>query len=75
MRKHSGANELIIRFELISDKLHIHYSDNGVGLLKNFNKGNGLVNTGNRIEKLGGTINFDLERKNGTQINVEIPFY
>src|SRR5690606_39215233 len=34
MRKHSGANELIIRFELISDKLHIHYSDNGVGLLK-----------------------------------------
>ena len=75
MRKHSGANELIIRFELISDKLHIHYSDNGVGLLKNFNKGNGLVNTGNRIEKLGGTINFDLERKNGAQINVEIPFY
>jgi len=75
MRKHSGANELVFRFELDFDKLRIYYTDNGVGLPKDFKKGNGLINTGNRIEKFGGTINFDLSRAEGTQISIVIPFH
>jgi two-component sensor histidine kinase/cbb3-type cytochrome oxidase subunit 3 len=74
MRKYSRCNELIFRFEENEGALCIHYSDNGVGLPKVLIKGNGLTNTGNRIEKLGGALNFDLERDRGTHILIAVPF-
>lgn len=74
MRKHSEANELVFRIEDGGESLCIHYSDNGVGLPKDLKMGNGLTNTGNRIEKLGGAIIFDFEEDKGTHISIKVPF-
>lgn len=73
MRKHSDAQEVILKFEKTNHKISICYTDDGVGLPKSLKKGNGFENTGNRIEKLGGEITFDLEREKGTRIWINIP--
>src|SRR5690606_5947395 len=52
MRKHSEANELIFKVEQLEGALGIHYIDNGIGFPPEIKKGNGLMNTGNRMEKI-----------------------
>ena len=58
MKKHSKATRVVIRMSRINEEITIRYTDNGVGCDKLSPK-NGIKNTGNRIESIGGTINFD----------------
>ncbi|WP_028298946.1 tetratricopeptide repeat protein [Olivibacter sitiensis] len=73
MRKHSRASLVVVKFEQRDGHLYIHYSDNGVGLSETFRYGNGLRNTGNRIESLGGHITFDSEEGKGLKIQISFP--
>ena len=58
MKKHSKATRVVIRMNRINEEITIRYTDNGVGCDKLSPK-NGIKNTGNRMESIGGTINFD----------------
>ncbi|UIR54857.1 ATP-binding protein [Sphingobacterium sp. SRCM116780] len=73
MKKHSQADNVVVRFEKSNNQLHIYFSDNGVGMEKDKLYGNGLTNTGNRIESLGGKINFAGELGKGLKVEVIIP--
>lgn len=58
MKKHSKATRVVIRMHRINEEITIRYTDNGVGCEKLSPK-NGIKNTGNRMESISGTINFD----------------
>ncbi|CDN73038.1 tetratricopeptide repeat-containing sensor histidine kinase [Elizabethkingia anophelis] len=58
MKKHSKATRVVIIMSRINEEITIRYTDNGVGCAKLSPK-NGIKNTGNRMESIGGTINFD----------------
>lgn len=73
MRKHSHADQVVIRFERAGDGLWIHYRDNGLGLADGWTEGNGLKSTGNRIESLFGKINFVNKPEKGLRIEVFLP--
>jgi len=63
MKKHSKATHVAITFNKKNNKIIIEYKDNGVGgILK---KQNGLTNTENRMESIGGTISFETELNKG----------
>ncbi|RQP16613.1 MAG: ATP-binding protein [Parapedobacter sp.] len=72
MKKHSRASHVAMRFERHNHQFSIHYSDNGIGLPPNFQKGNGLINTGNRIKNLQGDFTFDTG-ENGLKIRMTFP--
>lgn len=72
MKKHSQASHVAIRFEHNGDRFSVYYSDNGTGLPAGFQKGNGLVNTGNRIKNLQGDITFD-SGEHGLKIRMSFP--
>jgi len=73
MRKHSGANEVIVRFEHSAENLNIFYKDDGVGLADSIKYGNGIKNTENRINLLKGTLTFEKNNNNGLGIHISIP--
>lgn len=73
MRKHSRASKVVVQFERAQHEVSIDYKDNGVGLPDNFKRGNGLRNTGNRIESLRGSITFDSDSDNGLKIQLVFP--
>ncbi|OPC05943.1 hypothetical protein BAS10_13965 [Elizabethkingia meningoseptica] len=58
MKKHSQASRVVIRMSRIQNNIIIRYSDNGIGS-ETFSPKNGIKNTGNRMETIGGTITFD----------------
>ena len=58
MKKHSQASRVVIRMSRIQNDIIIRYSDNGIGS-ETFSPKNGIKNTGNRMETIGGTITFD----------------
>lgn len=72
MRKHSHATHTAIRFVRHPDRFAIHYADNGVGLPPDYKKGNGLINTGNRIKNLNGDITFETGEQ-GLKIQLTFP--
>lgn len=72
MKKHSRASHVAVWFERHEYQFSIYYSDNGIGLAQNFQKGNGLVNTGNRIKNLQGDFTFD-SAENGLKIHITFP--
>lgn len=73
MRKHSQADRVVLRFERQGDRLNIYYIDNGVGFSDDVSKGNGLNNTGTRMENINGTIKFVSERGGGLKVHISIP--
>jgi signal transduction histidine kinase len=73
MKRHSQANNTLVKFEIQHQKLNIAYKDNGIGLPKTLKFNNGLRNTGNRINGIGGTIIFDNEVDKGTLIKITVP--
>lgn len=73
MEKHSHAQNVVVRFERHRDQLCIQYRDDGIGLPSDFQYGNGLRNTGNRIGDLGGQITFDKETVKGLKIEIVLP--
>ncbi|SEO16201.1 hypothetical protein SAMN05216436_1405 [bacterium A37T11] len=73
MRKHSQAGLVAVRFEQQDKQVHIYYVDNGVGMSHTQPWGNGLRNTGNRINSIGGELTFDGEAENGLKIHLSFP--
>ena len=73
MKKHSKAEQVVVRFEKSDQKLNIFYKDNGVGIPEEKSKGKGLANTVSRIESLGGKITFVNEPGKGLNITTVIP--
>ena len=73
MKRHSQANNALVKFEIQHQNLNITYKDNGIGLPKTLKFNNGLRNTGNRINGIGGTIIFDNEVDKGTLIKITVP--
>lgn len=73
MKKHSRAQKVLVKFERKTEHLHIIYNDDGIGIPANYKFGNGLTNTENRINKLGGQIIFDRNANKGLTIRIEFP--
>jgi signal transduction histidine kinase len=72
MKKHSAAQNVVLKFEAHQNIIQIHYSDDGVGLPSSFQYGNGLTNTENRIKRIGGDFTFE-ETIKGLKIRILIP--
>lgn len=70
MKKHSDASLVTLVFQQGKKKIEIEYRDNGVGC--DLYKGNGLRNTENRIELVGGRITFESEPGNGFKAKIRI---
>ena len=73
MKKHSQAEQVVVRFEITDQELNIFYKDNGVGIPEEKSNGKGLANTVSRIESLGGKITFVNEPGKGLNITTTIP--
>ena len=73
MRKHSHANQILVRFEKMDDMLITLYKDNGVGMKNSDDRGNGLMNTVSRINSLHGEIIFVSKPDKGLEIEIKIP--
>ena len=76
MKKHSQATLVSVKFEKIENILKIKYTDNGLGMGNVGNKKlSGIKNTENRIENIGGDINFEKNLQKGLQVNISIPIH
>ena len=73
MNKHAEASLVLLQFEMQNNQLVITYKDNGVGIAVKKTQGIGLRSTESRIKAVGGTIIFDREQEQGTQITISIP--
>lgn len=73
MKKHSEAEQVVVRFEKSDRQLKVFYKDNGVGIPEEKSKGKGLTNTVSRIESLGGEIIFVSEPGKGLIVTANIP--
>ena len=73
MKKHSQADQVVIRFETSGQQLKIVYKDNGIGMPQEKTQGKGLSNTVSRIESLGGEIIFVSELGKGLSVTTNIP--
>lgn len=63
MDKYSKATWVKLLFEKKGKKIHITYTDNGVGTILKHKSG--LLNTENRMASIGGSITFETQPKNG----------
>ncbi|MBB2951597.1 tetratricopeptide repeat-containing sensor histidine kinase [Sphingobacterium sp. JUb56] len=73
MKKHSQADQVVIRFENQGNQLEIFYKDNGIGLADSKTYGKGLSNMVSRIEGIGGEIIFVKEERKGLSVKINIP--
>ncbi|WP_294185829.1 ATP-binding protein [uncultured Sphingobacterium sp.] len=73
MKKHSQAEQVVVRFKITDQELKIFYKDNGVGIPQEKSNGKGLANTVSRIESLGGKITFVNAPGKGLNITTVIP--
>ncbi|MFZ0596910.1 MAG: ATP-binding protein [Flavobacterium sp.] len=73
MKKHSGANLVIIKFESDQKSILINYTDNGKGSEKTKMVKNGLQNMESRIQAAKGTIDFDTEPDKGFKVKISVP--
>ncbi|WP_223708817.1 tetratricopeptide repeat-containing sensor histidine kinase [Niabella beijingensis] len=73
MKKHSRAENVVIKFTRQEKQLTIDYTDDGIGLSPDFRYGNGLRNTETRIMNIGGTIIFNAKTSKGMKIQLTIP--
>lgn len=73
MKKHSQATLVAFKFEEKDHQIQIQYTDNGIGVPKDFSYKNGLTNTVSRIEKIKGTVTFDTKTEKGLKIYISFP--
>lgn len=73
MKKHSQADQVVIRFEKQGNQSEIFYQDNGIGLEHSKTYGKGLSNMVSRIEGIGGEIIFVREEGKGLSVKINIP--
>ena len=70
MHKHSRATLVVITATQSGKKLKLRYTDNGVGSV--LKKGNGLLNTENRIRLVNGTIIFEVDKNEGFTVKISL---
>lgn len=73
MRKHSRATLAVVKFKRTSGRLEIVYTDNGVGFPAELKKGNGLINTENRMNGIKGSVTFGMSVPKGARIQLSVP--
>jgi signal transduction histidine kinase len=72
--KYSKADEVTIELNQQEESLVMNIVDNGIGFdEKSIKSGNGLGNMRKRAESLGGEINIESQKQEGTKIRLEIP--
>ena len=72
-KKHSQANKIILKFEIIQNSLKMAYSDDGIGFCKTMIKKNGLQNVETRIFSQNGNLTFDDTTGKGAHILISFP--
>src|SRR5690554_175580 len=70
MRKYSQATMVVFSFKQNGRKLHIKYSDNGIG--SDIKAKNGLQNAENRIKAIKGSFTFDSIPKKGFRATINL---
>lgn len=73
MKKHSQGTFVVLRFEINTKALLVHYSDNGIGMPHPIPSKDGLHNVENRIRAIGGSIIFDTSSSKGLKIQLTFP--
>jgi signal transduction histidine kinase len=73
MKKHSQADQVVIRFESHHNQMEIFYKDNGIGASDIKSTGKGHSNMVSRIEGIGGKIIFVSEEGKGWSVKINIP--
>lgn len=73
MKKHSGAGKVSVRFHRENGRLVLLYADDGVGISSGHRPGNGLINTENRIQKIGGRLILGENSPRGLKIEIHLP--
>jgi signal transduction histidine kinase len=73
MKKHSGARNVLVRFEQKGNQVKIRYTDDGIGFPLDLHYGNGLTSTENRIKGIGGQVIFDKNTPTGLKIEIYFP--
>lgn len=73
--KHSNADNLSVKFNIINNQVSITIADDGVGFdsESNINRGIGLQNIKERVTYLNGFFKLTSEKGKGTSIRVKIP--
>ena len=72
-KKHSQANKIILKFEIVGTSLTMAYSDDGIGLGKMIEKKNGLQNVETRIFSQKGNLTFGDTTGKGAHILISFP--
>lgn len=72
MKKHSKAQTVVVKLQRDDSCIKLLYSDNGVGMQQAAAK-NGLQNTENRMNSIGGTITFERILERGLEITILFP--
>lgn len=72
-KKHSQANKIILKFEIVRNSLKMAYSDDGIGFCKKMTKKNGLQNVETRIFSQKGNLTFDDTTGKGAHILISFP--
>lgn len=74
--KHANAKSIKLELTRSEKSIHFHYQDNGIGLEKSKwtgeNAGMGLKNIQHRVEKLGGSINFESKKGKGIKVKINL---
>jgi signal transduction histidine kinase/Flp pilus assembly protein TadD len=73
MKKHSQAQQVVVKFTQEVNQVAIQYTDDGIGLKPTFQYGNGLTNTENRIKSINGQVIFDKAGTKGLKIRISFP--
>ncbi|MFC1226373.1 tetratricopeptide repeat protein [Pedobacter sp. BG31] len=74
MSRHSGADNVVLRFERVERTVNISYRDNGKGMEEEMVHGNGLRSTGNRMKSVLGSIIFEtVQGEQGLKIQISFP--
>lgn len=72
MRKHSKAQTVVIKLLRDESCITLLYADNGIGMQQS-TANNGLRNTENRMNSIGGTITFERILEKGLDITISFP--
>ena len=72
-KKHSQANKIILKFEIVKNSLIMMYSDDGIGFGSTMEKKNGLQNVETRIFSQKGNLTFDDTTGKGAHILISFP--
>ena len=74
MKKHSGADLVIISFSKDHENVNVEYADNGKGINNEvLIRKNGLANVENRISSINGNFKFDTSSGKGLKIHISFP--